>query len=165
MSWTVLGWHELGRWLSLLSLQGSLRDSVGYSLTALVTHVGLGRAVADVLTVVLGCMRSSEPRRFWAKAGQEKRLFGVLILLTIVISPEVDSHYFAMLLVPLAITRPRLSWAWLTPLLLWLCPATASNLWQSLVWWSLVGAVASSVGVLSGEERQDVQLAQRPQPV
>jgi hypothetical protein len=140
-SWTVLGWHEFGRWLTLLSLQGRLRDSFGYSLVALATHLGIGSAFGVALMVAFGCalcLVAAVALRL--KRGQ--CVFATAVLLTIVISPQVDMHYFALLLVPLALTRPRLSWPWVAPLVLWACPANSTHWWQILVWWSVVGVLA-----------------------
>ena len=138
-AWTVLGWHELSRWLSLLSLQSRLRDSVGYSLLALSTHLGLGRTVGVALIVVLA-LGVSAFAVVSLKRQRDQHVFAAAVLLTIVISPQVDMHYFALLLVPLALVRSRLSWPWLVPLVLWACPANSSHWWQILVWW-LVGVV------------------------
>lgn len=141
VAWTVLGWHELNRWISLLSLQGSLRDSTGYSLIALVNRLALADRIGVVLMVGCACVL------VWIAAGsitagRELRAFGAAVLLTIVISPQVDVHYFAFLVVPLALTRPRLSWPWLVPLVLWVCPATGGDLAQTLLWWALLVALS-----------------------
>jgi hypothetical protein len=79
------------------------------------------------------------------RAGRELRAFGAAVLLTIVISPQIDVHYVDLLVVPLALARPRLSWPWLVPLVLWVCPATRANLWQIILWWSLLGVLAREV--------------------
>jgi hypothetical protein len=34
----------------------------------------------------------------------------------------VWSHYFVLLLVPLALARPTFAWVWLLPLGMWVCP-------------------------------------------
>jgi hypothetical protein len=140
-SWTVLGWHELGAWLSLLSVQGSLRDSSGYSLIAVATHLGLARQIGVALMLGLGC-GLAVMAGISIRAGQEIRAFGAAVLLTIVISPQVDAHYLALLVVPLALARPRLSWPWLVPVVLWVCPATRADLWQIVLWWALLGVLA-----------------------
>ena len=140
-SWTVLGWHELSRWLNLLSLQSRLRDSFGYSLVALATHLGLGRAVGVALMVVLALGLSAfAVVLLQGKRGRE--VFAAAVLLTIVISPQVDMHYFALLLVPLALTRPRLSWPWLVPVILWGSPANSTHWWQIMLWWLVVAVMA-----------------------
>jgi hypothetical protein len=143
-AWTILGWHELGAWLRLLSLQGSLRDSTGYSLIALTRHLGVAQQIGIALMVGVGCALAVTA---WIsiRAGRELRAFGAAVLLTIVISPQIDVHYFALLVVPLALARPRLSWPWLVPLVLWVCPATRANLWQIILWWSLLGVLAREV--------------------
>lgn len=141
VSWTVLGWHELGAWLHLLSLQGSLRDSTGYSLIALAKHLGLAHQVGVVLMVGFGC-GLAVTAGISLRARRELRAFGATVLLTIVISPQIDAHYFALLLVPLALRRPRLSWLWLAPVVLWACPATSAGLWQIVLWWALLGLLA-----------------------
>jgi len=140
-AWTVLGWHELSQWLSLLSLQSRLRDSVGYSLVALATHLGLGRTVGVAVIFVLALgLCAFAVVSLKRKRGQH--VFAAAVLLTIVISPQVDVHYFAFLVVPLALTRTRLSWPWLVPLVLWACPSISRNWWQILLWWSLIGVLA-----------------------
>lgn len=41
-------------------------------------------------------------------------------------------HFFALLVIPLAIARPRFDGAWLLPLALWLVPGTFNgNTWQT----------------------------------
>jgi Glycosyltransferase family 87 len=140
-SWTVLGWHEFGGWLTLLSLQGRLKDSTGYGLIALATHIGVGRTVGVALMVAFGLVLTLVAT-LSARLKQDGRVFAAAVLLTIVISPQVDMHYFALLLVPLALVRPRLSWPWLAPLVLWASPADSSHWWQILLWWLVVGVVA-----------------------
>ena len=44
------------------------------------------------------------------------------VALMLVASPLVWSHYFVLLLVPLALARPRLHWLWLLPCGMWVCP-------------------------------------------
>lgn len=163
VSWTVLGWHELSRWVSLLSLQGRLQNSTGYSLIALASHLGLGRTFGYALIVALSCLLVGTAVAL-AKTGQEEWVFGVAVLLTIVISPQADAHYFAMLLVPLALIRPRLFWAWLAPLVLWVCPATQSHSWQIVLWWALGVAVLAGLVVPAADDRGNIGLVRRPRP-
>jgi hypothetical protein len=70
-----------------------------------------------------------------ARRRQERPLFALAVLLTIVISPQIDSHYFALLIAPLALAHRRMHAMWLLPLLLWVCPAAEANTWQAAVWW------------------------------
>jgi hypothetical protein len=57
----------------------------------------------------------------------------------LVASPLVWSHYFALVLVPIAIYRPRLGWLWALPVLMWACPpSTGVRGWQEGLAWGVV---------------------------
>jgi hypothetical protein len=71
-------------------------------------------------------------------------LLGALTL-SLLATPVVWIHYFVLLLVPLAIMRPRLSGAWLLPLALFACPVTSPMLWQLVL---TLGVLALLVAVL-----------------
>lgn len=144
VSWSVVGWSELSRWLHLLSLQGSLRDGTGYSLIALAKHLGLSEQMGVMLMVCCACILIGVVA-VASREGQQFRIFAVALLLTIVASPQVDIHYFVLLAVPLAVTRPRLAWSWLVPIVLWPCQASNPDLWQIILWWALLGALATQV--------------------
>lgn len=48
--------------------------------------------------------------------------FGLAVGVALMFSPIVWLHYATLLVVPLALRRPRFSWLWLTPLALWAYP-------------------------------------------
>ncbi len=48
-------------------------------------------------------------------------------------SPVLEAHYLAIVLVPLAISRPRITALWLLPLVLWVTPADWPTDWQRIV--------------------------------
>jgi hypothetical protein len=67
---------------------------------------------------------------------------------SLVATPVVWLHYFALLLIPIALYRPRLSGLWFVPLALWLTPASHANgsAWKvSLALVVLVVVVARTV--------------------
>ena len=57
-----------------------------------------------------------------ARQGDEPRSFTCAVAATLALSPIVWLHYLVLLLVPLAISRPRFSVIWLLPILLWSSP-------------------------------------------
>ena len=57
-----------------------------------------------------------------ARRGDEERSFTCAVAATLALSPIVWLHYLVLLLVPLAILRPRFSLLWLLPVLLWVSP-------------------------------------------
>jgi alpha-1,2-mannosyltransferase len=134
VAWTVVGWSQVSRWLHLVSQQGDILYRKGYGLIALAVDAGGTRTAGMVLlataAVALLAMTAVAARR-----RQERPLFALAVLLTIVISPQIDSHYFALLIAPLALAHRRMHAMWLLPLLLWVCPAAEANTWQAAVWW------------------------------
>jgi hypothetical protein len=141
ISWAVLGFGQIPVWWHLLVLQTDVLYRQGYGLVALAVRLGAGRGAATVLellasaAVALGCLWLARKRR-------EQAAFTLAIVLMIVSSPLVDNHYFALLLVPLAIARPQFSRAWLAPIVLWLCPATHFAVWHLVVAWAMLAAIA-----------------------
>jgi hypothetical protein len=48
-------------------------------------------------------------------------------------SPVMESHYLSLLLIPLALARPRLCAVWALPLVLWLGPVDHPAAWQRVL--------------------------------
>ena len=82
---------------------------------------GLGEAVGQALTLARGRRAACWLRRSRA-ADDDARSFTCAVAATLVLSPIVWLHYLVVLLVPVAITRPRFSVLWLLPVLLWVSP-------------------------------------------
>lgn len=153
-AWSVLGFGQLHAWWHLVTMQTDVLYREGYGLTALAVHFGANRAVGTLLQlvaiglVVFACIRLVRHKR-------ETQAFALAVVLMVVSSPLVDNHYFAFLIVPLAITEPWLSPAWAIGLLLWLCPATGVAAWQiAFAWATLAGATA---WLLYGRPRSPVE--------
>ena len=58
----------------------------------------------------------------FARRGDDFRSFTAALGATLALSPIVWLHYLVVLLVPMAIARPRFSALWLLPILLWTSP-------------------------------------------
>ena len=82
---------------------------------------GLGAGVGQAVTLVVGVGLLVGCVRF-ARHDDDERSFTCAVAATLVLSPIVWLHYLVVLLVPLAITRPRFSAIWLLPVLLWISP-------------------------------------------
>ena len=141
VSWGVLGWGELDAWVHLLGRQTDAEFPDGYGLLALGAHIGLGRGLSTVIqgavTMALGfgCWHAGRLRR-------DRVAFTLSTLLILVASPVVDGHYFALLIVPLALLRSGLSVVAFVPLLLWLCPPVlASGAQVGLAWATVTGFI------------------------
>jgi hypothetical protein len=139
-SWAVVGFGEIGDFLRLLSVQGDLLYRKGYGLIALAADAGLGRGVGTVLTAAVTCLLAAS----CVLAGRRRNELAALtiaVAMMITVSPQVDEHYFMLLIVPLALTRPRFEPIWLLPLVLWLAPTNTFGLWQVVLFWVVVAVV------------------------
>ena len=135
-AWGVVGFNEIHTYLRL---SGKVTDALwhgGYSMLAVAHHLGFGRGAADVLLLVVAAAVSLAVIYVGFFRRHEREAMVLAILLMLVASPLVWSHYFTLLLVPLALTRPRLTAIWAAPILIWLCPPrTGVAGWQEVIVW------------------------------
>jgi hypothetical protein len=64
------------------------------------------------------------------RAGREQVAFALSMGVVLLATPVIWLHYFALLLVPLALSLPRVGPLWLLPLLTFGCPPTSPSTWQ-----------------------------------
>ena len=121
VAWAAIGFDGLSGYLDLLRRLSDIQSENSYSIVGMASTLGLSSAVGQGLTVVLGggllvaCV-------VLARRGDDPRSFTCAVAATLALSPIVWLHYLVLLLVPLAIARPRFSIIWLLPILLWSSP-------------------------------------------
>ncbi|MSO96112.1 MAG: DUF2029 domain-containing protein [Thermoleophilia bacterium] len=120
----LLPFTPIGAYFALLRNLSNTFDDKSYTIFALLLDAGAPSPFARAVTLALGgallalCWR--------------RRSFALAIGAALVLSPIVWLHFFALLIVPLAIARPRFSSAWLLALPLWLVPGSANgDPWQT----------------------------------
>jgi hypothetical protein len=125
-------------------LSGKVTDALwrsGYSVLAVAHHLGFGRGAADVLLLAVAAAAGLGVVYVGLFRHQEREAMVLAVLLMLVASPLVWTHYFALLLVPLALTRPRLAAIWAAPILIWICPPKDGVAgWQETLVWIVAGA-------------------------
>jgi hypothetical protein len=133
IAWSIVGFDQLSRYLHLDSQVTNILYRRGYGVISLIVRLGGSRGTGTVLMVALAvalaglCLWLGHKRR-------EAAALVVAAILTLAASPLSWMHYVAILIVPLAILRPRVSREWLLPLLLWLCPGgLQESTWQVIV--------------------------------
>ena len=105
----------------LLRRLSELQSERSYSIVGMASTLGVADGVGRAATLVVGgallvaCV-------VLARRGDEERSFTCAVAATLALSPIVWLHYLVLLLVPLAILRPRFSLLWLLPVLLWVSP-------------------------------------------
>ena len=100
-----------------------LEEPQGYTIYALATDLGAPSAVARALGVVLavGLLAAVVVA---GRRGDDRRAFALAIAAALACSPIVWLHYFALLLVAVAVAEPRLGVAWFAPLLMYASTGT-----------------------------------------
>jgi hypothetical protein len=122
----------------------------GYTIIAFALHLGASQAVAYTVGYGLAAVVVAAAIGAGARGNQRSALC-LCLAVSLLATPVLWTHYFVLMIVPLALGRPRLSRLWLLPLLLWVCPAVRPAGWQILV-----GLVINGIVVC--------QLVRRPDP-
>jgi alpha-1,2-mannosyltransferase len=120
-AWAVIGFAGFGSYPDLVRRLSDIQAENSYSLVGMASTAGLGDAIGQALTVLVGggllaaCV-------LLARRGDDVRSFTCAVVATLALSPIVWLHYLVVLLVPMAISRPRFTPLWLLPVLLWISP-------------------------------------------
>jgi hypothetical protein len=152
VGWALIGFHGFTGYPHVLSLLSGIEQRQGFSTVSNALALGLGERVASVVPYVLGAGVTAllwvAVRRGGPRADAHGFLLAVLAML--VLSPIVWLHYLVLLLVPLAVLRPRFGLAWLMPCLLWALPfagyTPANPLQRVAVIAAILGTVAFAIG-------------------
>jgi hypothetical protein len=132
-SWSVIGFAGFNDYPHLVRLVERMEAPKSYSLVALGLKLGLGHASATALALTTGAVVLTAAVLVARREEDGRRSFALVVAATILLSPVVWLHYFALLVVPIVLLRPRFGPLWLLPLLLWPCPVMLST----ATWWPL----------------------------
>jgi glycosyl transferase family 87 len=122
---------DLGDYVQLISkLRREFEHDV-YTPFALLTNLGVPDTAARAITVALGLAVLVLAWR--------RRSLGLAVAATLLLSPIVWRHFFTLLIIPLALSRPRFDVMWLIPIGLWLGAGTFNGApWQTAAVLALV---------------------------
>jgi alpha-1,2-mannosyltransferase len=137
IAWGLVGFNEISTFLRLSSDATKALWKGGYSMLAIAHHLGLTRSAGESLLVVVSALAVAVLVYLALVRRNERGAFVAAIVLMLLASPLLWAHYFALLLVPLALYRPRLSIAWAFPLLMWCMPPRQPVYgWQEILAWT-----------------------------
>lgn len=109
--WAVIGFDGLATYPDLLEVAAQVYATHGYSVATMAGALGASAGVAVWGAIAVGVatavMAVIEGRR-----GHDETALSLAVLAAVVGSPIVWDHYYVLLLVPLAILRPRFSAPW-----------------------------------------------------
>jgi len=150
LAWAVTGFGGLTSYPRLLDELSRLEAWKSYSAVALGLVLGLSTGEARALAIVAGTAVLVAlvlvGRRSTQEPEAERQAFIFAIAAAFLFSPIVWTHYFALLVVPIALTRRTLSPLWFVPLAMWATTGQSDGqAWRvvlGLVVWSVVLAGA-----------------------
>ena len=111
--WAMIGFRGLLDYPALLRSAGDLYGPHSVSLVAAASGAGLPLPVARVVPAVAAVVLLVLAVRATRRPEGERRAFAITILAAIAGSPIVWNYYLTLLVAPVAVLRPRLSWLWL----------------------------------------------------
>jgi Glycosyltransferase family 87 len=143
--WAIVGFNRIDTYLELSRKLVSSQWRSGYGVLAVAYHLGVGRGVGELILLVVSAVVTVALVHAGLVRRSDRRSMVLAVALALVASPLVWSHYFVLLLLPLAVYRPRLSPLWAVPLAMCLCPTTTPSGWELALAWALVGGCLAGV--------------------
>jgi hypothetical protein len=142
--WALIGFAGLTDYPGLLNVHTEAWGSRSLSIYAIASELGASGAIASTICTVCA-LALLVVARYVGRQGDDASSFAVVLVAAIVSSPIVWQHYFALLIVPVAIAAPRLSGLWLTLPAFWVILLSADdtagglvNDYQRTVVWTIV---------------------------
>jgi hypothetical protein len=153
-SWAAISFAGLSEYPELLRTLTAVLGSDSYTVFAVASDLGLGERPARVLGALVATAVLAAS--VWlGRRGDDARSFVLAVLATLLFSPLVWVHYFALLLVPIALVHRRLSPLWLLPLAFWACAQGTGNGTTAGTALALLTALAVSALALRAAPRGD----------
>jgi alpha-1,2-mannosyltransferase len=123
VSWAVIAFRGIDDYPHLLRRLVDVEAENSYSLFAMLRMIGLSELAARAVVVCAGvallalawrAARATDPSSF----ERDRLSLGLAVAAALVLTPILWLHYLVLLLVPIALARPRLSLLWLVPLVM-----------------------------------------------
>lgn len=163
LSWWILGFAGFRAFPSLLRTLSRVEYSASYSISALAHSLGLGTSAAYAIAAAPGIAAVAMLATVARRNPESPLALSLGIAAGLATTPILWLHYLALLYVPLALARPRLSPLWFLPLAFWATPSQDSHgdTWRIAL--ALLVAVLVVLGTRSGArerpKREELELA------
>jgi alpha-1,2-mannosyltransferase len=154
--WAAIGFAGLRGYPHLLASISRTEGPRSYSVAALLHEVVPSWTAATTIGTVLGggvlTLVLVAGRR-----GRERDAFVLSIIAVLMLTPLLEMHYLAVLIVVVGLYRQRFGLAWVAPLLIWGAPATVSGSAAQVA--HVLFVVAATIALAVGDGRNFVQRA------
>jgi alpha-1,2-mannosyltransferase len=155
--WAALGFAGMTSYPRLLHVLSQAEQSTSYSPLALL-HVS--ERATTLLSLALAALVVAGVALAGRGPDGDRRALATAVIGAIVATPILWLHYFLLLVVPIALYRPRLSGLWFLPLLLWATPSTHAH---GVTWHVVLAlAITLTVAIRTLGRRQFRPFAARP---
>jgi hypothetical protein len=115
-SWAAIGFDGIADYPDLLRRLSDVEAENSYSVYAILVTIGLPSGLAHVLVVAAAVALLVLAWRAARGADGDRRALTLALAAGFVLTPILWLHYLVLLVVPIALARPRLSPLWLVPL-------------------------------------------------
>jgi alpha-1,2-mannosyltransferase len=155
--WAAIGFAGLRSYPKLLRVLARVEEASGYGVVSLLHATG---ATAEAVSIGLSVAVVGSIVVLARGADGERRAFATAVLGALAATPLLWLHYFVLMLIPIALYRPRLSGLWFIPLALWLTPETQpyGSTWRIC----LALGVLATVGIVTLGRRGPAVLVRSP---
>jgi hypothetical protein len=146
-------------YISVLHVLDQVFGPISFSSHALLTAIGASSSLAGVGVGVIAVGLTVWIWRLGGRVDGERLALSGAVIAALLLSPIVWVHYYGLLVVPIALARPRLTGLWFVPLLFWSTHALESNgdLWRLFLATAILATVAVlSTGAIGGFGRRRV---------
>jgi hypothetical protein len=143
-SWAVIGFDGLRSYPDLLRKLSLYEEDQGYSLSGTLRVLGVGVTPARLLAafVALALLGGAV---VYARRRDDRRCFTATVLASLAATPILWQHYLVLMLVIVALARPRLSVVWFLPILMWVSPFVGNGSAGQTLFVPLVAAVVAAI--------------------
>lgn len=114
--WAVVGFDQVPYFLHVLGADERFGAPLAYTSHALMLGLGVPSAASHLVAYALGACVLVAVAVVGRRTDGDRPAFILALAAALLLSPLVWLHYLTLLLVPLAITRPRLGLVWFLPL-------------------------------------------------
>lgn len=161
-AWAVIGFDQIGAYVNVLGLVTDRELPRSFSVLRVALDYGASRPAAYALALALAAIAGAATFVV-ARRGRARSALLLATVTSLLATPVAWDHYVALLIVPLALLRPRFDLVWMVPvailpvaMALMLIGETASLAGQIALVAAMVAAALRTPPAESSESRRDL---------